>query len=236
MLPFREDQAELTEAVTRLDPRDAAETVSFAHLAIHKAVTQRHVVRTMTGESVRPMMHRGLTGPGPFSGIARTFTGHFHSQQAITQPNNSSGDRLRGSVTYIGSPLQLTWADLHDEQRGVVLLDPVTLRHELLVNPHAVDFVTAELDKVLHGAFDTAGVFGKHVMLTGDLNQSKYVMARDRLLLQGARSVRNRSPIFPSYNRTTRIFSYLGRPSRLVTATCLGLGLLRNISRRRSQI
>lgn len=197
VLPFREDQADLTEAVSRLDPRHAAETVAFAHLAIHKAVTQRHIVRPITGESARPITHRGLTGPSHFAGLARTFTGHFHSHQTMIQPDTSSSDRLQGSVTYIGSPLQLTWADLYDEQRGVVLLDPATLQHELLINPHAVDFVTAELDKVLHGFVDADGVVGKHVMLTGELTQFKYVTARDKLLSQGARSVRNWSPMIP---------------------------------------
>ncbi|KAK7742262.1 hypothetical protein SLS53_004405 [Cytospora paraplurivora] len=209
VLPFREDQAELTQAVSSLEPRDAAETIAFAHLAIHKAVTQRHVVRPMTGESVQPIMHRGLTGPGHFARLARTFTGHFHSHQTMLQPDTGSGDRLRGSVTYIGSPLQLTWADLQDEQRGVVLLDPVTLQHELLVNPHAVDFVTAELDKVLDGALDSDGVVGKHVMLTGELNQFKYVTARDRLLSHGARSVRNWSPMNPVLQSDHRTDLYL---------------------------
>lgn len=197
VLPFREDQAELTEAVSRLEPRDAAETIAFAHLAINKAITQRHVVRPVTGESVQPIMHRGLTGPGHFARLARTFTGHFHSHQTMIQPDTGSGDRLQGSVTYIGSPLQLTWADLQDEQRGVVLLDPVSLQHELLVNPHAVDFVTAELDKVLDGTLDSNGVVGKHVMLTGELTQFRYVTARDKLLSHGARSVRNWSPMNP---------------------------------------
>ncbi|KUI62358.1 Nuclease SbcCD subunit C [Cytospora mali] len=187
VLPFREDQAELTEAVSRLDPRHAAETVSFAHLAIHKAVTQRHVVRPMTGEqSVRPMMHRGVTGPGHFAGLARTFTARHQQRRSAT------GKRDLYRVT--------ASADLgrsHDEERGVVLLDPITLQHELLVNPHTVDFVTAELDKVLHGAIDANGVAGKHVMLTGELTQLKYVTARDKLLSHGARSVRNWSPITP---------------------------------------
>ncbi|ROV89363.1 hypothetical protein VPNG_10120 [Cytospora leucostoma] len=209
VLPFREDQAELTQAVSRLEPRVAAETIAFAHLAIHKAVTQRHVVSPNTGESVQPIMHRGLTGPGHFARLARTFTGHFHSHQTMLQPDTGSGDRLRGSVTYIGSPLQLTWADLQDEQRGVLLLDPVTLQHELLANPYAVDFVTAELDKVLDGALDSDGVVGKHVMLTGELDQFKYVTARDKLLSHGARSVRNWSPMIPVLQSDHRADLYL---------------------------
>ncbi|CAN8095759.1 unnamed protein product [Discula destructiva] len=207
MLPFREDQTELTSAVSRLKPRDAAETVAFAHLAIHKAVTQRHIVRPSTGDSVmRPITHRGMTGPGNFASLARTFTGHFHSHQTMIQHGEAQiADRLRGSLTYIGSPLQLTWADLNDEQRGVVLLDPVTLQHELLVNPHAVDFITADLEKTLRDELDGNSIVGKHVMLVGQLTQFKYVTARDRLLTLGARSVRNWSPMSPTLQQNERM-------------------------------
>lgn len=85
VLPFREDQRELTAAVTALDPRHAGETVSFAHLAIHKAVTQRHVISSASGKPGRPVTYHGLTGPGNFAVLSRTFTGHFHSHQTILQ-------------------------------------------------------------------------------------------------------------------------------------------------------
>lgn len=201
-LPFRQDQRELTDAVAGLDPRESAETVAFAHLAIHKAVTQRHVVRP--GDSAkdavartRPITYHGFTGPGHFSQLARTFTGHFHSHQTMRPLQQAGGDDLAGSLTYVGSPLQLTWADLCDENRGVVLLDPETLEHELFVNPHAVGYVTVNVGEVLDGPTPPTDVQGKHVMLLGDLTRYKYVAARDRLVQMGVRSVRHWSPTMP---------------------------------------
>ena len=199
LLPFREEQNELTEAVAALDCKEASETVSFAHLAINKAITQRYVVDAgvENPRAATAVTHHGLTGPDRFASLARTFTGHFHSHQTIAQEQSSSDNKinLQGSVIYLGSPLQLSWADLYDEQRGVVLFDPETLEHELLINPHAVGYTTADLQQVLGGQVDEAAVTGKHVMLTGKLTHLKYVTARDKLLSLGVRSVRNWTPM-----------------------------------------
>ncbi|PTB67748.1 P-loop containing nucleoside triphosphate hydrolase protein [Trichoderma citrinoviride] len=197
LLPFREEQGELTEAVDALDPGEARETVCFAHLAINKAITQRHIFRPDGGKlrATSSVTYRGLTGPDRFASLARTFTGHFHSHQTIFQKHfGRSKTDLQGSVTYLGSPLQLNWADLDDERRGVVLLNPETLEHELLINPHAVGYTTADLEQVLDGCIDEAAVVDKHVMLLGELTLRRYATARDRLLSFGARSVRQWSP------------------------------------------
>ncbi|KAK8013097.1 P-loop containing nucleoside triphosphate hydrolase protein [Apiospora marii] len=207
VLPFREDQRELTAAVAGLPAQDAAETVAFAHLAIHKAVLQRYAVDQVTGERRPCPAYKGLTGPGEFRRLARTFTGHFHSRQTIVQspqdklPVEDEAGRLPGSVTYLGAPLQMTWADLYDTQRGVTLLDPETLDQELLVNPHAVGFVTADLHDVLQDRVDAAAVADKHVMLLGERTQVQHVVARDKLLLLGARGVRNWNPIRASHQQ-----------------------------------
>ncbi|KAG4257574.1 hypothetical protein FPRO03_13836, partial [Fusarium proliferatum] len=198
LLPFREEQNELTEAVAALGPNEASRTVAFAHLAINKAITQRHVVGAGVDSSraANSITHRGLTSPNRFASLARTFTGHFHSHQTITQEqSDSSKVDLQGSVTYLGSPLQLNWADLYDEQRGVVLFDPETLEHELLINPHAVGYITADLQQVLSGQLDERAVTDKHVMLIGKLTHLKYVTARDKLLSLGVRSVRSWTPM-----------------------------------------
>ncbi|RTE68250.1 hypothetical protein BHE90_017374 [Fusarium euwallaceae] len=188
LLPFREEQDELTEAVAALGPDEASKTVAFAHLAINKAITQRHVVVTGVDNprTANSITHLGLTGPNRFASLARTFTGHFHSHQTITQEQCGSNKvDLQGSITYLGSPLQLNWADLYDEQRGVVLFDPETLEHELLVNPHAVGYITVDLQQVLGGQVDEGVVADKHVMLIGKLTHLKYVTARDKLLSLG---------------------------------------------------
>ncbi|TFB05308.1 putative DNA double-strand break repair Rad50 ATPase [Trichoderma ghanense] len=197
LLPFREEQDELTEAVDALDPGEARETVGFAHLAINRAITQRHIVRPDGGKlgAASSVAYRGLTGPDRFASLARTFTGHFHSHQTILQKHSGhSKTDLRGSVTYLGSPLQLNWADLYDERRGIVLLNPETLEHQLLVNPHAVGYTTVDLQQVLDSRVDEAAVADKHVMLLGDLTLRRYATARDRLVSLGARSVRQWNP------------------------------------------
>ncbi|KAF2969442.1 hypothetical protein GQX73_g4103 [Xylaria multiplex] len=196
VLPFREDQTELTAAVASLDPDEAAHTVAFAHLALNRAVTQRHVVHndgSGMGSSVR---YRGLTGPDHFS---RTFTGHFHSHQTILQsnqhgPSTRHEGHLMGSVTYLGAPLQLTWADLCDEDRGVILLNPETLEHELIANPYAVGYTTIQASDILGGNLDASSVQGKHVMILGEFTKFQYWTARDKLLSLGAQSVREPRP------------------------------------------
>lgn len=207
-LPFREDQSELAEAVAALGQKDAGKTVAFAHLALHKAVTQRHVVHPSsdaTRKKTGTVRYRGLMGPGNFSSLARTFTGHFHSHQTILQQSKKTNDRLHGSVTYIGSPLQLTWADLWDEQRGVILLDPKTLDHELVVNPDAMGYMTIGVDEILNDNLDKAAIHDKHVMLLGDLTRYKYATARDKLVSGGARSVRSWSPMAPRLQTTVAL-------------------------------
>ncbi|KAK2730369.1 hypothetical protein CKAH01_19109, partial [Colletotrichum kahawae] len=129
LLPFREDQNELTKAVSSLAPLEGSKTVAFAHLAINKAIMQRYVVRADV-DNPHPAIsitHQGFLGADRFASLARTFTGHFHSHQTLYQKQPSiNKDDLQGSVTYIGSPLQLSWADLNDEKRGIILFDPQT--------------------------------------------------------------------------------------------------------------
>ncbi|KAI0184028.1 hypothetical protein EV127DRAFT_445341 [Xylaria flabelliformis] len=212
VLPFREDQTELTSAVAGLDPDEAALTVAFAHLALNRAVTQRHVVRDDSGDLGHSVRYRGLTGPDHFKALARTFTGHFHSHQTILQPNQHTSpdgceDRLNGSVTYLGAPLQLTWADLSDEDRGVVLLNPATLEHELIINPHAIGYITAQGSEVLDDNIDASTVQGRHVMILGKLTQFQYWTAREKLLSLGAQSVREQRPT-PKPGHGSNSFAY----------------------------
>lgn len=209
LLPFREDQEELTDAVAALGPNEASKTVAFAHLAINKAITQRHVVSAGVDKPhvTSSITYRGLTGPDQFASLARTFTGHFHSHQTIR--NNVD---LQGSITYLGSPLQLSWADLYDERRGVVLFDPETLEHELLINPHAISYTTVDIQQVLDGQVSKSAVADKHVMLVGERNHLQYITARDMLTSPQleARSVRKWTPTGFALNADYTSFGGLG--------------------------
>ncbi|KAK7756803.1 hypothetical protein SLS62_001248 [Diatrype stigma] len=204
VMPFREDQGLLVDAVRELalegeDGSHAAATIGFGHMAINRAITQRHIIDPKTGAAGLPSRYPGLTGAGGFAPLARTFTGHFHSHQTILQAAGREAGDLRGSITYVGAPLQLTWADLLDTQRGVVLLDPETLETELVQNPHAVGYVTVEAQDVFADQVPAAHVSDKHVMITGRLSRYKYILAREQLVKLGARSVRDWKAFQPEW-------------------------------------
>ena len=208
VMPYREDQGEIVDAVRALDPRAAAETVGFGHLAVNRAVTQMHVVDPATGESRADRRYPGFTGVAAFAPLARTFTGHFHNHQTILQPPRRQGQEasadgdLRGSLTYIGAPHQLTWADLYDEMKGVILLDPATLETEFVVNPEAVSYVTVDAQELLADRVPEEQVQGKYVMVIGRLSTYQYMDARDRLIKLGAKSVRERRPFEREWKST----------------------------------
>ncbi|KAI1802666.1 P-loop containing nucleoside triphosphate hydrolase protein [Daldinia bambusicola] len=198
VMPFREDQSQIVKAIHDLDPKNAANTVGFGHLAINRAITQKYTVNAETGKSNFSIRYPGLTSVGGFAPLARTFTGHFHSHQTILQTDKDEGN-LQGSITYIGSPLQLTWADLLDSDRGVILFDPETLQNDLIRNPHAVGYVTADVQDILSGQVEEEHIRDKHVMITGKLSRYTYVSAREILVNLGGRSVRDWKPLEPQW-------------------------------------
>lgn len=75
------------------------------------------------------------------------------------------------------------------------MFDLETLKHELLVNPHAISYITANLQQVLSGQVDKGAVADKHVMLIGKLTHLKYITACDKLLSLGVWSVRSWTPM-----------------------------------------
>ncbi|KAI0883751.1 P-loop containing nucleoside triphosphate hydrolase protein [Annulohypoxylon maeteangense] len=202
VMPFREDQGEIIKHIRDLDPNIAEKTVGFAHLAINRAITQKHIINPETGMAGLPNRYPGLTSAGEFAPLARTFTGHFHSHQTIFQATNQNGQDPRGSITYIGAPLQLTWADLFDTRKGAILLDPETLDVEFLDNPHAVGYTCVEAQEVLAGRIDIDQIRDKHVMVTGKLSMYKYISARDRLVKLGARSVRDWKHVVSGFSQS----------------------------------
>ncbi|KAI1660655.1 P-loop containing nucleoside triphosphate hydrolase protein [Daldinia decipiens] len=199
VMPFREDQSQIVKEIRNLDPKSAAQTVGFGHLAINRAITQKYTVNSETGKPGFSVRYPGLTGVGGFAPLARTFTGHFHSHQTILQATSQQDQDLRGSITYIGAPLQLTWADLFDTEKGAILLNPETLQTDLICNPHAVGYVSMDIQDILSGEMDKEQIRDKHVMITGNLSRYKYVSAREILVKLGARSVRDWKPLEPAW-------------------------------------
>ncbi|KAI1088923.1 P-loop containing nucleoside triphosphate hydrolase protein [Rostrohypoxylon terebratum] len=191
VMPFREDQGEIIKYIRELDPKAAIDTVGFGHLAINRAIMQKHTVNPRTGMPGLPSTYPGLTSASEFSSLARTFTGHFHNHQTIFQAANKESRDPQGSITYIGAPLQLNWADLFDTKRGVILLDPETLGFEHIENPHAEGYTCVEVQEVLADQVDAERIRDKHVMVTGKMSMGKYISTRDRLIKIGVRSVRD---------------------------------------------
>ena len=74
------------------------------------------------------------------------------------------------------------------------MLDPVTLEHKLIANPHAVGYITVQGPDVLDDNIDASTIQGKHVMILGTLTRFQYWTARDKLLSFGAQSVRESRP------------------------------------------
>ncbi|KAF3056472.1 hypothetical protein GL218_06371 [Daldinia childiae] len=199
VMPFREDQSQIVKEIHNLDPKSAAQTIGFGHLAINRAITQKYTVNSETGKPGFSVRYPGLTSVGGFAPLARTFTGHFHSHQTILQGTSEKNQDLHGSITYIGAPLQLTWADLFDTKKGVILLDPETLQNDLICNPHAVGYVSMDIQDILSGQMDEEHIRDKHVMITGNLSRYKYISARESLVQLGARSVRDWKPFEPAW-------------------------------------
>ncbi|KAL7623337.1 hypothetical protein AAE478_007018 [Parahypoxylon ruwenzoriense] len=202
VMPFREDQSQIIKSIHDLDPESAAMTVGFGHLAINRAITQKHIINPETGKAGSPVRYPGFTGAADFAPLARTFTGHFHNHQTIFQAASLQSRHPRGSITYIGSPLQLTWADLFDTRKGAILLNPETLETEFVDNPNAVGYMTVEVQDVLADQVHAEQVHSKHVMITGKLSRYKYISARDRLVKLGVRSVRDWKPFEPEWQQS----------------------------------
>ena len=107
-----------TADVREMLPRRSKVLVS--HLAVENAV-----VNTLWGvkyqrENELVENIEEIEG-GVFDGYERVYLGHFHAYQEM------------GPVTYVGSPLQLTFGEAFDE-KGFLEFDTETLRHERVLN------------------------------------------------------------------------------------------------------
>lgn len=186
ILPFSKDQGEVAKAVAGIPVSEANQTVAFGCLSINQANRPR---RAASGDVNSYHNHRTMA-PHELASLARTFVGHHRPYQIITQGNHGHGStNLQGSITYLGSPLQMGWADLHADQRGVLVLDSDSLEQTMLVSPHAIGYVSVDGHRVIREQFDGASVTGKNVMVTGNLSYLNYDEARRNLFAFGARSV-----------------------------------------------
>ena len=129
MVPYHESVEELKEV---LDAYRDEETVVMGHFSCGGAVQN-------VGRGTKYVGPMGIDWLG---GYKRSFSGHFHFHQ--TMRGTSAGESSRGSLTYVGSPMQFTFGDLGDDQRGFLVYSPEEDEFRLNVNPGAERFVRVD--------------------------------------------------------------------------------------------
>ena len=103
----------------------------------------------LTGyEVMRGVKHEEGMDPDLFKGFEAVLSGHFHQKQS------------RGNVFYLGTPYQITFADLN-EPKGFHVLDteertieyirnPLTIFTQLVYDDETDDYTNCDLDKYRH--------------------------------------------------------------------------------------
>jgi len=146
--------------------------ILLAHLAVDGAElnkmygTKADVIVEYDSDMVR-------VGPEVFDHWDRTFLGHYHSAQKLTD-----------KVEYLGSPLQLTFGEAF-QRKHIAVLDLEDLSTEYVVNdfsPQHFILGTDELDK-----YDLKGHFVR--LAVDSLAEQDIVDKRKQLTLAGAASV-----------------------------------------------
>lgn len=150
-IPWHEDASPLVSKMKEFAAREnASSTVVLGHLALQGAQVSGH----SHGSSGR-VIHddNAHLSAKDFEGFRQTFLGHYHDPASY------------GKATYVGSPMQQNFGDAHITERGYIKYDPRTADWSLVVNPHAVHFVSAPCEKVLSGEISPDQLAGKCVKL-----------------------------------------------------------------------
>lgn len=131
-IPYHEDQKEIFTFIEDFSKtHDMKSYVAFAHISINGAV-----VNGISNDSnqVCKNSHLDIRFLSKFK---RLFAGHFHHHATYNE-----------NVHYVGSPLQLTFGDIKQKDRGFVLYDPLNDIWKLHVNPFAVNFVEYDIENI----------------------------------------------------------------------------------------
>ncbi len=174
-LPFHEDQRILTKYLQDVveDPEKCSEdTVLFGHVALDGAR-----INGISNESNRICEDSGF-GVHHIRQFKAMFSGHFHHH----------AEYGNGLFTYVGSPVQFTFGDADQTERGMVVYSPTTGSRHLEVNPHTVQFVVMDLDEANLDSI----VNGKDVKLRvkSAASEDEIDAEQKRLMSAGALSVK----------------------------------------------
>ena len=187
MLPYHQNEMIVKETLEKLhnERKDVNDIVTMTHLSINSAISNRKSALEYLGYLDRDL----------FSPFKRTFSGHFHCHQTL--------ETKGGPITYVGSPMQFTFGDINDEDRGGILYYPNQDSFELKRNPKGVNFIEIPIDIALKSKKGKAftemkeKVEDKFVLLTGNTSRKisvtqtkEYEKARNILISCGASNVR----------------------------------------------
>ena len=140
--------------------KDINDIVTMTHLSINSAISNRKSALEYLGYLDRDL----------FSPFKRTFSGHFHCHQTL--------ETKGGPITYVGSPMQFTFGDINDEDRGGILYYPNQDTFELKRNPKGVHFIEIPIDIALKSKKGKSftemkkKVEDKFVLLTGNTSRN----------------------------------------------------------------
>lgn len=109
-------------------------------------------------------MQRGIPATGgldvdTFNKYNLVLSGHFHTRS------------IKGNITYVGTPYELTWSD-HKDPKGFHVLDTDTLEMEFIENPYTL-YETIQYDDRAFETVDFTRFFEKYVKIIV-VNKSDY--------------------------------------------------------------
>lgn len=168
-IPFTHDPI---TALETLGEYDEPAKYALGHLSIDGAKLNSHgtisdVVIEHDGEMVS-------VAAKMFAGYTRTFLGHYHASQV-----------LEGNVEYIGSPLQLSFGEAHQDKH-IIVLDCETDKREYIINDFSPKHYYLKADQL--DKHDLKGAFVS--LLTDDMSSVDVAKIRkDILTTKGAASV-----------------------------------------------
>ena len=167
-LPYHADQREIATYLRQQYPNDDTrrDTVVFGHLSLHGAL-MNGTGKIHVGEELTP---------DTFKAFPYVFLGHFHKHARY-------GPEER--IMYVGSPVQLSFGEAGDKEKGVVLYTPGDQGLDFRINPNAEQYVSInveEAQEIIRLKDDS--VRGKMVQVHGTAGVDKRVIDNVRKGLQ----------------------------------------------------
>lgn len=129
MLPYYEDQSKIVRIVQALREQHADKVSNYVvmgHLSLNGAVQISRYNTTF----------RGAMGPDIFEPFKRTFSGHFHVH-----------NEMSNRVTYVGSPLQFNFGDAGDS-RGIMVYETESDEAQFIRNPFCDAFMYLDANEL----------------------------------------------------------------------------------------